>query len=97
MHELDLIDMQGQRSKYNINFCTCMPQAVQLIHYGHFTGSPSLPRTAFSIPLVQFHHDLWLTSSISIQGFLDGLTQFLTRHSPQQHRHECKSDCQDLC
>ncbi|KAG0152280.1 hypothetical protein CROQUDRAFT_675267 [Cronartium quercuum f. sp. fusiforme G11] len=81
MHELDLIDMQGQCSKCNLKFCTCMPQAVQLIHHGYFFGFPSLPQTAFKIPLVQFHHVLWLTSSISIQGFLDGLTQFLTCHS----------------
>ncbi|KAG0145781.1 hypothetical protein CROQUDRAFT_45399, partial [Cronartium quercuum f. sp. fusiforme G11] len=74
---VDLINMQGHQIKRVVKDYTCMPQADKLISYGHFASVPNHPQTAFSILLIQFHHKVCNTTSISTTSFLNGLLSFL--------------------
>ncbi|KAG0151945.1 hypothetical protein CROQUDRAFT_86156 [Cronartium quercuum f. sp. fusiforme G11] len=75
--QVDLIDILGYNSNKLIKFCDCMPKAVQLLHHGYFPSSPQKPQTAFSIQLIQFHHELWNTSIISTTSFVTALMAYL--------------------
>ncbi|PLW37548.1 hypothetical protein PCASD_10249 [Puccinia coronata f. sp. avenae] len=73
------------------NTCTCTETAVhtrklhligithvvRLVHYGYFACSPDKPRTAFSIPVMQFHHFLWETAVLLTYSFVKALSTFL--------------------
>ncbi|KAH9812073.1 hypothetical protein DFH28DRAFT_1178017 [Melampsora americana] len=81
MQAVDLIDILGFNSKHHIIFCSCMPKPVRLLHYGFISSSPQSPQTAFSIRLLQFHHQLWNTTVTSSTGFVNGLMSFLNLRS----------------
>ena len=53
------------------------------MYHGFIPSSAKRPRTAFSIPLLQFHHHMWLTSAISTTGFIKGLANFLDSRQKQ--------------
>ncbi|PLW36396.1 hypothetical protein PCASD_13696, partial [Puccinia coronata f. sp. avenae] len=77
------------------NTCTCTETAVhtrklhligithvvRLVHCGYFACSPDKPRTAFSIPVMQFHHFLWETAVLSTYSFVKALSTFLDSRS----------------
>ncbi|PLW42937.1 hypothetical protein PCASD_04711 [Puccinia coronata f. sp. avenae] len=66
---------------FQIPFCQCTPHTIRLLHYGFISSLVKLPRTAFSVPLIQLHYELWQAASISTYGFLKGLNSFLdSRH-----------------
>ncbi|PLW47760.1 hypothetical protein PCASD_04377 [Puccinia coronata f. sp. avenae] len=78
---VDLIDISNRYHSFRIPFCECTPHVIRLLHYGFISSSAKLPRTAFSIPLIQLHYELWQAASISSYGFLKGLNSFLeSRH-----------------
>ncbi|KAH9807200.1 hypothetical protein DFH28DRAFT_824672, partial [Melampsora americana] len=60
-----------------VKFCRCKPEAVQLVHQGYLPSTPTQPRTAFSVPLMQLFHNIWKTSVSSATSFIDGLMNFL--------------------
>ncbi|KAH9814036.1 hypothetical protein DFH28DRAFT_1127625 [Melampsora americana] len=72
---------QCQISSLQFTFCKCWPNVIQLLYAGYFASSPTEPHTAFSIPLVQFHHRLWQTSALSTSAFIDALVAFLDDRS----------------
>jgi hypothetical protein len=73
--------MADRYHSFRIPFCECTPHVIRLLHYGFISSSAKLPRTAFSIPLIQLHYELWQAASISSYGFLKGLNSFLeSRH-----------------
>ncbi|EGF97727.1 uncharacterized protein MELLADRAFT_114135 [Melampsora larici-populina 98AG31] len=47
--------------------------AIQLLHQGYIASSPSTPRTAFSIRLIEHYHSLWLAGGLSKGAFIEGL------------------------
>ncbi|KAH9809708.1 hypothetical protein DFH28DRAFT_1086136 [Melampsora americana] len=78
---IDLIDIYGRISSYRFTFCKCCPDVIRLLYAGYFASSPFQPHTAFSIPLIQFHHRLWQTSALSTSSFIDALVAFLDDRS----------------
>ncbi|KAA1110447.1 hypothetical protein PGT21_021725 [Puccinia graminis f. sp. tritici] len=78
---VDLIDLLYYRAHEAIPFCKCMPDVVRLIHYGFFASSADKPRTAFSIRLIQFHHNLWQSAVISSSAFVKAISTFLDSRS----------------
>ncbi|KAH9809099.1 hypothetical protein DFH28DRAFT_1191485 [Melampsora americana] len=98
---LDLIDVLGYHSKREVSFCVCMSRPVRLLHYGFISSSPQSPRTAFSIPLIQYHHELWNATVISSTGFLNATLRFLNLRSghnlkPQSKKSQSLIDNRDL-
>lgn len=67
----------GRHHQRPIVFCRFLDDAVRLIHIGYLASSAKVPRTAFSIWLVQFHHQVWQTSAISTTTFIEGVMGFL--------------------
>ncbi|OAV88072.1 hypothetical protein PTTG_29162 [Puccinia triticina 1-1 BBBD Race 1] len=61
----------------SIPFCNCTPDVIRLLHYGFVASSAKQPRTAFSIPLLQFHYKLWQSTNVSTSGFTKALSSFL--------------------
>ncbi|KAH9816390.1 hypothetical protein DFH28DRAFT_864951, partial [Melampsora americana] len=55
----------GQIGSYQSTFCKCCPEVIRLLYAAYFASSPSQPHTEFSIPLIQFHHQLWKNSALS--------------------------------
>ncbi|KAH9812046.1 hypothetical protein DFH28DRAFT_828515, partial [Melampsora americana] len=78
---LDLIDVLGRFSSKPVKFCRCIPEAVQLIYQGYLPATPTHPRTAFTIRLIQLFHRIWETSVSSATGFIEGLSNFLDDRS----------------
>lgn len=74
--DIDLIDILGFHSSITISFCSCQPEAVQLLHQGYIASSPSKPRTAFSIRLLQLYHTLWQVVGLNKSGFIEGILRF---------------------
>lgn len=70
------------RSKLEVEFCSCQPDQVRLIHMGYLGGSPIHPNTAFSLRLIRLHHELWKHCSIRFQPFSFALDAFLDPHNP---------------
>ncbi|WAR57053.1 hypothetical protein PtB15_8B97 [Puccinia triticina] len=107
MQKVDLIDILCRLPGKSLPFCKCTPDVVRLIHYGYFACSAEAPRTAFSIPLVQYHHYLWQATAVSASGFIESLSSFLDTRTTTpllnrgstQKRHHLRvpfSHCSDL-
>ncbi|EGG12800.1 uncharacterized protein MELLADRAFT_87072 [Melampsora larici-populina 98AG31] len=47
------------------------------IRLGYMGSKPILPRTAFSIRLLRFHHTLWKNSSVRIAAFTETMDEYL--------------------
>ncbi|KAH9816843.1 hypothetical protein DFH28DRAFT_1081661 [Melampsora americana] len=71
---VDLIDLV-------VKFCRCLPEPVQLVYQGYIASSPKESRMAFSIPLLQHHHELWLTLVTARSSYIEGHLNFLDRQS----------------
>ncbi|WAR60128.1 hypothetical protein PtB15_9B65 [Puccinia triticina] len=80
---IDLIGILHQQPRRSIPFCKCIPNLIQLLHYGYFAASTNTPQTSFSIRLIQLHHFIWKTLVISTSAFVKGLSAFLDTRSPQ--------------
>ncbi|EFP81539.1 uncharacterized protein PGTG_07788 [Puccinia graminis f. sp. tritici CRL 75-36-700-3] len=66
------------------NTCTCDPINVQersMDLFDIISSSPDVPRTAFSIRLLQFHELLWQTAVVSTSSFVQALSAFLEMRS----------------
>ncbi|KAH9816085.1 hypothetical protein DFH28DRAFT_1081921 [Melampsora americana] len=75
-------DVLYRRShSFPVKFCRCLPEPVQLVYQGYIASSPKESRTAFSIPLLQHHHELWLTSVTARSSYIEGHLNFLDRRS----------------
>jgi hypothetical protein len=70
-----------QHSAAKVPFCVCTPDVIRLIHYGYIASSPDIPRTAFSIRLLQFHDFLWQSAVVSASSFVQALSRFLETRS----------------
>lgn len=81
---IDLIDMINRKRVFPIRFCSCQPEAVQLLHQGYIASSPSKPCRAFSVKLIQFYHSTWRTSGASKSSFLEGIMAFHLRGNAHQ-------------
>ncbi|EGG02506.1 uncharacterized protein MELLADRAFT_110106 [Melampsora larici-populina 98AG31] len=81
IRKMDLIDILGRSNSVPVPFCPCLPEPIQLIYRGYLAASPTQPRTAFSIPLLQQHHDLWLTSVTARSSYIEGHLNFLDKRS----------------
>ncbi|WAR54487.1 hypothetical protein PtB15_4B104 [Puccinia triticina] len=79
---VDLIDLQQRTTQgKSIPFCNCTSDVIRLLHYGFVASSAKRPRTAFSIPLLQFHYKLWQSTTVSTSGFTKALSAFFdSRH-----------------
>ncbi|PLW11649.1 hypothetical protein PCANC_21650 [Puccinia coronata f. sp. avenae] len=74
---VDLIDICERHPSFPITFCKCIPEVIRLMYHGYIASSAKVPRTAFSIPLIQLHHQIWQVSTISASGFTKALMSFL--------------------
>ncbi|EFP90354.2 uncharacterized protein PGTG_16114 [Puccinia graminis f. sp. tritici CRL 75-36-700-3] len=81
IRNIDLYDILRRTPAAPVPFCKCLPDVVRLIHYGYLACSPEKPRTAFSIPLIQFHHLLWQSAVVSTTGFVKAISAFLDSRS----------------
>ncbi|KNE93607.1 hypothetical protein PSTG_13056 [Puccinia striiformis f. sp. tritici PST-78] len=54
---IDLVDLHAQ-DHIRLRFCGCTPDAIRLLRCGNLAGSPVVPQTAFSLPLLIFHNSL---------------------------------------
>ncbi|KAA1083290.1 hypothetical protein PGT21_013823 [Puccinia graminis f. sp. tritici] len=79
---MDLFDFLHQESAVRVPFCHCIPDVVRLIHYGYIASSPDVPRTAFSIRLLEFHDCIWKTAVVSTTSFVQALiSTYLARQN----------------
>ncbi|WAR53830.1 hypothetical protein PtB15_3B339 [Puccinia triticina] len=78
---VDLFDIVSREPSAEAKFCECTPDVIRLIYYGYLASSPTKPRTAFSIRLVQFYKLIWLSSVVSIAAFVKALSAFLDSRS----------------
>ncbi|KAH9809487.1 hypothetical protein DFH28DRAFT_1133358 [Melampsora americana] len=78
---VDLIDVLGCFPMKPVKFCRCKPEAVQLVHQGYLPSTPTQPRTAFSVPLMQLFHNIWKTSVSSATSFIHSLMNFLNNQA----------------
>ncbi|OAV86744.1 hypothetical protein PTTG_03001 [Puccinia triticina 1-1 BBBD Race 1] len=69
---LDPLD-KYQSPAQKIEFCLCIPDPVRLLYHGYFAASPTKPRTAFAIPLVQLYQSLWYETAVPYTSFIKGL------------------------
>ncbi|KAA1073957.1 hypothetical protein PGTUg99_026517 [Puccinia graminis f. sp. tritici] len=87
---VDLVDV------YESDFCHCQLDAVRLLRRGFIAGSPMSPQTAFSLPLLTLHNELWNHCHISVLPFTLALTQWLEPRSErlcaknQQHARDMR-------
>ncbi|EGG03473.1 uncharacterized protein MELLADRAFT_109335 [Melampsora larici-populina 98AG31] len=81
LRNVDLIDSLGFHSNHPITFCSCHPDVIQLLYHGYIASSPSKPRTAFSIRLLQFYYAMWQAAGLSKGGFIEGLLTFISTRS----------------
>ncbi|KAH9823216.1 hypothetical protein DFH28DRAFT_1172432 [Melampsora americana] len=84
---VDLFNQLSFLSQKEIMFCSCMPRPVRLLHYGYIASSTQFPKTAFSIPLVQFHHQLWNETVVASTGFVNALMKFLLSRSDRSNTY----------
>ncbi|KNZ56765.1 hypothetical protein VP01_2323g2 [Puccinia sorghi] len=75
MREVDLIDLMGQR-KVKLPFCSCMPNAIQILACGYLASTPVYPQTAFLLRLLNFYHLLWNLSNVTTTSFAEVLRQW---------------------
>ena len=47
------------------------------MYHGYIASSAKVPRTAFLIPLIQLHHQIWQASTVLASGFTKALMRFL--------------------
>ncbi|PLW40754.1 hypothetical protein PCASD_09338 [Puccinia coronata f. sp. avenae] len=90
---VDLIHTHDRFPQQPVEFCKCIPNAIRLIHLGYIAASPSKPRTAFSIPLLQLYQSLWHKSALPYTSFIAGTTYHQDSQSRQVlHAHSQKSN-----
>ncbi|EGG08696.1 uncharacterized protein MELLADRAFT_84611 [Melampsora larici-populina 98AG31] len=89
--KVDLIGVLGRSISQELRFCRCLPEPVQLLHQGYIAASPTRPGTAFSIPLLQHHHNLWLTTVSATSSYIEGHLNFLDRRKDQPHKSQYPS------
>ncbi|KAH9815918.1 hypothetical protein DFH28DRAFT_1082161 [Melampsora americana] len=77
---IDTIDWTGC-IKIQLVTCTCTPDAVWLLRRGLIGGTPTKPRTAFSIRLLQFHHIVWKYCSVRLAPFVEAVEEYLDPQS----------------
>ncbi|EGG05307.1 uncharacterized protein MELLADRAFT_56378 [Melampsora larici-populina 98AG31] len=65
------------RKKLSVEVCDCTSDLVRLIRLGYMGSKPVVPRTAFSIRLLRFHHTLWKYSSVRLSAFTDTMDEYL--------------------
>ncbi|OAV96733.1 hypothetical protein PTTG_07681 [Puccinia triticina 1-1 BBBD Race 1] len=86
---MDLIDIYNRTTQgKTIPFCKCTPDVIWLLHFGFIACSAKRPRTAFSIPLLQFHYTLWQTTTVSTSGFVKALAKFLDKNEVKSDPNE---------
>ncbi|PLW14475.1 hypothetical protein PCANC_15146 [Puccinia coronata f. sp. avenae] len=69
--------------------------AIRLMYHGYIASSVKIPRTGFSIPLIQLHHHIWQASTISALAFTKALTSFLDgRHKQPLLGQGTRKSCQ---
>ena len=64
-----------------VELCRCTPDQVRLIRQGYLGGSPTEPRTAFSLRLLRFYHILWKECSTALQPFSQAIDEYLDAHN----------------
>lgn len=88
----------GRHHQKFIVFCECLDDSVRLLYLGYLPSSPTLPRTAFSIRMLQLHHHLWKTSALSTSSFIEGMSAFLdTRCHSRLHSRSGSHKDRNLC
>lgn len=70
---VDLINTHDRFAQQQIEFCSCIPDTIRLMYHGYIAASPTAPRTAFAIPLVQLYQSLWHESAVPYTSFIKGL------------------------
>lgn len=65
------------RMKKELNVCECTPDVVRLVRQGYMGGQPVLPRTAFSLRLLRYHHILWKHCSVGLAPFVTAQDEYL--------------------
>ncbi|PLW25542.1 hypothetical protein PCASD_23365 [Puccinia coronata f. sp. avenae] len=94
---VDLIHTHERFPQQPVEFCACIPDAIRLIHLGYIAASPSKPRTAFSIPLIQLYQSLWHESALPYTSFIGGIMYHQDRRSRQVlHARGRKNNTRDL-
>ncbi|KAA1137949.1 hypothetical protein PGTUg99_013664 [Puccinia graminis f. sp. tritici] len=86
---VDLVDIQGQRQK-TIRFCECTLDGVRLLQLGYIAGSPVRPQTAFSLPLLIFHNNLWNNCHVGTLPFTVALNSWLEPRSQRLRARQGK-------
>ena len=56
-----------------VEFCGCLPEFLQLLQFGLWGGTPSKPRIAFEIELLQLIHAIQLECHASLKSICQGL------------------------
>lgn len=70
------------RIKRKVTFCDCQCDPVRLLRMGYLAASPRFPQTAFSLPLMRYHHILWKFCAIRVEPFARALDMFLDDNNP---------------
>ena len=52
----------------NVQFCSCLPEFVQLLQFGLWGGTPSKPRIAFAIDFLELIHAIQMECHASLKG-----------------------------
>ena len=63
----------GYLCDFVIQFCSCLPEFVQLLQFGLWGGTPSRPRIAFEIELFELIHAIQLECHASLKSICNAL------------------------
>ncbi|OAV85519.1 hypothetical protein PTTG_09505, partial [Puccinia triticina 1-1 BBBD Race 1] len=77
---VDMVDIFSQH-RIKFKFCNCTSNAVCLLKHGFLPASPIRPQTAFSLPLLIFHHHLWNNCQVGTFPFTTALRDWLEPRS----------------
>ena len=58
----------GSLFDLDVQFCSCLPEFVQLLQFGLWGGTPSRPRIAFEIELLEIIHGIQLECHASLKS-----------------------------
>lgn len=79
----DLSDTPLARKKISVGFCAChQSNQARLIYMGYIGGSPSYPKTAFSLRLLRFYHITWKYCTTRVEPFARALDEYLDAYNP---------------
>lgn len=79
----DIAYATSARQKVSVRFCACyQSDQTRLIYMGFIGGSPTYPKTAFSLRLLRFYHITWKYCTTRVEPYARALDEFLDAYNP---------------